>query len=356
MTVTDRLFRTIALLGLVALFSPGCRKPESPKKETPAPKQERPGPQTESLPDRNPVKDEELVPDDGDVVPQDDHVALEIEPAPAPLVSEPHPIPIKIKPEAEEVDLRTKLHKMRRTVDRRLLWARRSVERRVIIEAERDTYVERAAGLDLAVRVPRGAQTESLGAAIQKSADDAGLTLTELTFDIAPPQVGRLPDRFAGNKPLDLTEDDFIGTVHVSFVLGTEDKARLAAWRESFQPLPRFLCINRLRHTGESFEVLADAYYIADREGPTRHEEATTIETELKRAGIDLTPDEVRQEDPGHFLLATEVSLSELSGLLDQANEIAEIEAGLKRNEVLHTWYEGRVKARAGRAFEGLLR
>ncbi|MFH1533016.1 MAG: hypothetical protein ABIK09_20010 [Pseudomonadota bacterium] len=355
MTVTHRMFRAIALLGLVALLAPGCRRPESPMKERPAAKREKPSPGVDSLPEIEPADDDVVFHDD-DTNPRDVTIlAREIEPAPTPLVGELRPLLVK-KPHApREIDLRTRLHRMRRSVDRRLLWARRSTERQAFIEAERDRLAEGAAAWDLAARVPRGTQTESLGAALQKSADSAGLTLSDLAYEIVPPQVDRLPDSFAGDKPLDLNEVDLIGTIHISFVLGTEDTTRLAAWYNSVETLPRFLLVNRLRHTGEAFQVLADAYYLADREGPTRRELDTNINTELQKAGILLPAEEVRQQDPEHFLLATEISINALSELIDQANVIAGVEAGNMRSEVVHGWYEDRLKVRADRTFEALL-
>ncbi len=366
MTVIIRMFHAISLLGLialVALVAPGCRRPETPKKKTP----EAEAPSTnvaasmtneESPPPPTPTDDDDVVPDD--------LVVREIETTPSPdPIKAPettpelgHPAPVKktAKKEKVEDDLRTKLLKMRRSVDRRLLWARITLERQLVIEAAQERSAERAAVWEIAKRVPVGAQIESLEPMIQKTAGDAGLTLTDLSYEILPPDVDRLPDSFTGDRPLDLAVEDLVGTVRVSFVLGTEDMGRLSKWYDTLPVMPRFLIVNRIRHTGEAFQILGDAYYIADRKGPVRQEAATDITKELTRVGIVLGADVVRHQDPDHFLLATETSLKEYAKLLEQANEIAAIESAIKRNEVIHEWYESRVKARADRVFDDLLR
>lgn len=356
------MYRALLLLALCALLAPGCRRPEAPPKQKPAsPEAEAEAP---PAPSGDPSEDPEPAPPpDDDVLPAEDIVALEVQPEPAPeLVEAPPPDELSHVRTKRTIDtgappdLRTKLHGMRRSLDRRLLWARTTIERRTRIESERDRLAERAAALKLAVQVPVGPQTEALGGELHEAARAAGLRLTDLSFEDVPPDLTRLPDTFVGDKPLELTEADFVGTVRVSFVLGTSDKSRLETWYEALVDVPRFFIVNRVRYTGEAFQVLGEAYYLAGREGPVRREVETDIDAELKRAGVELPADAVRQQDPDHFLLAAAVSLEEFEALREEANEISAIEASIKRSVVVLAWYGDRVNARTERPLSRLFR
>jgi hypothetical protein len=365
MTVKHQMYRGLLLLGLLAMLSPGCRRPEAPKKakpEAPAPEAEPssvPGGAPGEEPPPTPSGDGDVLPLEGDIVIAE--VTPELEPAPepvaAPAVDGSRPIRTRTKaPSNAAPDLRTKLNGMRRSLDRRLLWARRAIERRAILESERDRLAERTTALKLSTQVPLGPQTDALGGELEEAARRVGLRITDLSFEEVPPDLNRLPDVFTGDRPLELTEADFIGTVRVSFVLGTSDKSRLETWYQALPDVPRFFIVNRIRYTGEAFQVIGEAYYRAAREGPLRREVATDIDAELKRVGVELSADAVRQQDPDHFLLAAAVSLEEYEALRETANEVSVIDASIKRSEVILAWYADRVTARAGRPLERLFR
>jgi len=365
MTVTHRVCQAVVLLGLLTFLAPGCRRPEAPetkeKKEAPPEKEEAaPEPSEEPPREPDPMDDDDVLPEDGDVmVVEVQETVPEVEEAPIPTGKELHIIRKGKKDRIlseEPPELREKLHGMRRSVDRRLLWARKTIERRPTLEGERDRLAERAVGLGLAEKLPVGPQTEALGAMLGEVAVSTGLQLTDLSFEDVPADVKRLPDTFAGDKPLELTEADFVGTVRVSFVMGTMDKKRLGSWYGSVVKMPRLLVINRIRYTGEAFQVVGEAYYLADRAGPVRQELEADLDAELTRAKVELPADEVRHKDPDHFLIAAEVSLSEFNAIREQANEVSAIEAGVKRSVVILGWLESRLRARADRPFENLFR
>jgi len=295
--------------------------------------------------------------DDGDLV------APEVEAAAAAaddeaLMEKVRPVAARpvVKAPKKEPDLRTRLKNMRRSIDRRLLWARLTIDRRNEIEAEQSLIAERSTGLDLHARIPDAPGEETIRAALREKADAAGIRLTSLVFEQSPPDLERLPSTYSGDKPIDLTWSDLIGTLRVSFVLLTEDEARLAGWYETLRSMQRFIIVNRLRHMNEEFHINADAYWAPSRVGPVRRENVTDIDAELERAGVLLPADEIRHQDPDHFLLAAEISLKELNRLLDDANGLAAVEAANRRGGIVIEWYEERFKARASRPFSRLLR
>ena len=357
----------LALLALFALVATGCRRPQTPKGSTPraeAPAEENPAPAPGPLDEDGLLENMDVGAPDSTArsapIPIEimEETGSETEGAP----TEPTPRTLLLRPKKKqeqvtpEGDLRSRLHAMRRSVDRRLLWARSCIDRHIATTAMRDQLVAQAAALELTTMVPAAPDTEALGALLQGIADHANLPLTELSFKLAPARVDRVPDVYSGDKPIDLTTQDLIGTIHISFVLGTEDKQRLEAWYQALSSMPRFLVVHRIRHTGASFQILAEAYYRADRKGPLRVETVTEIAAELERVGIKEPVEAVRQLDRDHFLLATEASLKELSSLIAQANEVSRLDAEIRRAEVIQSWYQQRLKARSDRSFSRLLR
>jgi hypothetical protein len=365
MTVTHRFCQALVLLGLFSIIAPGCRRPEAPERkgepEAPTAKEEPAAAPAEEAPGSPlPLDDDDVLPDDGDIVaPEVIAPQPEVEEASIPTGTELHIIRKGKKEQIlseEPPALRTKLHGMRRTIDRRLLWARKIIERRATIEGEVARLAERAEALSLTTQVPIGPQTEALEAQLGEVAVATGLQLTDLSFEEVPPDLARLPDTFAGDKPLELTEADFVGTVRLSFVVGTMDKGRLGSWYEALVKVPRFVIVNRIRSTGEAFQIVGEAYYLADRAGPIRQEQTSDLEAELVRAGVALAADEVRHKDPDHFLIAAEVSLGEFNAILEEANEISALEGRAKRSEVILEWLQTRLRARADRPYENLFR
>jgi len=378
MTKKRRWYQALATLALVALLAPGCRRPTDPEKapsgegasataEAPAKEAAPPlhgAPSARPTPD---FSDDDILADAPDVgLPEfAPEVASPAEAAREAALDEeartrtrefPAKTKHRTKAASPEDELRSLLQSMRRSVDRRLLWARLLQERASTLDARSAEITALEKRWELALRVPDAPETDALGTLLAESADAAGLPLTNLTFELSRPDTARLPEFCAGNKPFNLTEADLLGTVHIAFILGTEDKARLASWTKTLPSLPRFVIVNRIRYTGEAFQVLADAYYLSTLAGPTRREESTDITAELKRAGITKTVEAMRMQDREHFLLATEISLKELGTILEEANQLSAVESKIRRREAIHAWYERRLKARTARSLERLLR
>ena len=366
MTTIRRWYLALAALAMVALLAAGCARPTDPKKARPVGKATEEAPAKEGS---TPAPDDP----DNDILPEAPDVGLPEfgpeagSPAEAALgtaVGEeawarPSEVPAKMKHRKaadSEDDLRTLLLRMRRSVDRRLLWARRIQERASALDARSTEIAALEKRWKLALRVPDAPETDALSALLAESADAAGLRLTDLTFELSGPDTTRLPEFCAGDKPFELIEADLLGTVHIAFHLGTEDKASVVSWMQTLPSLRRFIIVNRIRHTGEAFQVLADAYYLSTRTGPTRREESTDIAAELKRAGITETIEAIRMQDRERFFLATEISLKALEAVLEEANRLSAVESMIRRREAIHAWYERQLKARTARSLERILR
>ncbi len=372
MATTHRWYHALAALALVALLAPGCSRPTDPKKAPLAEKTRaaEEAPAKEGAPPTPDYPDDDILADAPDIglpefVPEVASPAEAARPTREKTLDEEaqarsHELQANTKHRTRaaspEDDLRSLLQSMRRSVDRRLLWARRLQERAAALEARSAEIIALEKRWELARRVPDAPETDALDALLTESATAAGLPITNLTFELAEPDKARLPEFCAGDKPIDLTEADLLGTVHIAFILRTEDKARLASWTKTLPSLPRFVIVNRIRYTGEAFQVLANAYYLSKRTGPTRREASTDITAELKRAGITETVEAMRMQDSEHFLLATEISLKELGNLLEEANRLSAVESMIRRREAIHAWYERRLKARAARSLERILR
>ncbi|MBM4372334.1 MAG: hypothetical protein FJ098_11810 [Deltaproteobacteria bacterium] len=262
-----------------------------------------------------------------------------------------HPVP----PEPRE-DLRSRLLEVRRSMDRRLLWARSASQESEARAPRIKALVEQASTWALDLGLPAEPQPDALRDLVEEAARGAGLRATGFSTALEPPDLARLPETYTGDRPFELEAGDLLGTVHMTFLLDTVDLKRIGPMVQALHAAPRFVLVNRLRVLGESMEVLADAWYQPARTGPLRREATADLAAILQAAGIEGELTDLRQQDPEHSLLATEVSIGQYNGLLATANGAEEKAAELRRLETVTAWFDMRLRVRAGRPLESLLK
>ena len=373
MTDFQPVFRAIAILALAGIvFAGGCQRPEQAEKPpaVEAPAEGAARPQTRVRPAPEPAPPEPTAPEPPPAVkpaeaPADPGAApaeIEAGPEAAPPASARPAIVARTvavqskKKEKKEPNLRRKLHSMRRSVDRRLMWARRLIEERESLASDQAILAEKAALLSLATRLPTEPEVEALGEMLKKSVEAAGFKFTSLKIEVTEFGPERIPRTHSGDKPMELTEEELIATMHVSFVVSAGSKAQIAKWYVTIPDIPRLVIANRLRDTGESYHITATAYFLNDRPWPTRQEQAPDLQKELTRAGIEFPEEEIRHQDPEHFLYAAKVSMDAFAEIVDEANDLARIKASNLRERFIQSWYEKKVAAREARIFDQLLR